>query len=417
MKRVAVVGGGIAGIAAADVLGRWADVTLFEAADRLGGHTDTHELTVGGTEVAIDSGFIVFNRRNYPQFSDWLDGLGVASHATDMSFSVRRGDDGFEYGTDSFAALAAQPCNLVRPRFLRMWRDLLHFYRVAPLTPARSGERLRDYCARLGLSAAFVDDHLLPMCAALWSQPLEPARDLDMSLVLAFMANHGMLSLADRPAWRVVTGGSQRYVDAFRNRFRGVLRPGAAVGGVSSDALGVTLRVDGAAARFDAVVLACHANQALALLERATPAQRTVLGALRYQPNHVLIHTDAALLPRRKRAWSSWNVRIDAAAGGCRVTYWMNRLQRVATPQPVFVSLNAAGEVRDECVLAERRYAHPVFDTRAVAAQAELPTLQGVGHVYLAGAYARWGFHEDGFVAGRTAAARLAEQEGMRHVA
>jgi uncharacterized protein len=415
MKRIAVVGGGIAGIAAADALARWADVTLFEAADRLGGHTDTHHLVVGGVEVAVDSGFIVFNRRNYPQFSAWLDELDVASHATDMSFSVHR--HGFEYGTDRFAALAAQPINLVRPRYLRMWRDLLRFYRTAPDTPARAGERLRDYAARLRLSEVFIDDHLAPMCAALWSQPHAQVRDLDMGLVLAFMANHGMLSIADRPAWRVVSGGSQRYVDAFRRRFRGTLRLGAAVRGVGSDAQGVTLRVGGAAARFDAALLACHANQALALLERSTPAQRAVLGALRYQPNHVLVHTDAALMPRRKAAWSSWNVHVDDALQGCRVTYWMNRLQRIATPQPVFVSLNAAADVRDAHVLAERRYAHPVFDARAVAAQAALPSLQGVGRLYFAGAYARWGFHEDGFVAGRTAAARLAEQEGLRDVA
>jgi predicted NAD/FAD-binding protein len=237
-------------------------------------------------------------------------------------------------------------------------------------------------------------------------------RDLDMGLVAAFMSNHQMLAVSGRPDWRVVSGGSQRYVDAFRHRFRGRLLLDSPVARVASAIDGVTLHVDGVAEHFDAAVLACHADQTLALLEHPTQAQREVLGALRYQPNRAVVHTDASLMPRRRRAWSSWNVRIGDTDAGCRVTYWMNRLQRIATPQPVFVSLNA--DVRDECVLAERSYAHPVFDAAAVAAQAALPGLQGVGGLYFAGAYARWGFHEDGFVAGRRAAQALADRENVR---
>jgi uncharacterized protein len=415
MRRVAVVGAGISGIAAADALSTWADVTLFEAASRLGGHTDTHRLVVGGVEVAIDSGFIVFNRSNYPQFSAWLDELGVASHATDMSFSVQRADVDFEYGTDRLAALLAQPANVLRPRYLRMWRDLLRFYRVASDTPSRPRESVGEYCDRVQLSAPFVDDHLVPMCAALWSQPDCSVRDLDMGLVLAFMTNHGMLAVAGRPAWRVVTGGSQRYLEAFRHRFRGRLLLDSPVACVASAIDGVTLHVDGVAEHFDAAVLACHADQTLAMLERPTRLQREVLGAVRYQANRAVVHTDASLMPRRRRAWSSWNVRIGDTEAGCRVTYWMNRLQRIATPQPVFVSLNA--DARDECVLAERSYAHPVFDAAAVAAQARLTDLQGDGRLYFAGAYAGWGFHEDGFVAGRRAAAALADHAGVRDAA
>ena len=253
------------------------------------------------------------------------------------------------------------------------------------------------------------------MCAALWSQPDCRVGDLDMGLVLAFMANHGMLAVAGRPAWRVVTGGSQRYVDAFRRRFSGRLLLNSPVARVASAIDGVTLHVDGVAEHFDAAVLACHADQTLELLARPTQLQRSVLGALRYQPNRAVVHTDASLMPRRRRAWSSWNVRIGDATAGCRVTYWMNRLQGIASPQPVFVSLNA--EVREECVLAERSYAHPVFDGAAVAAQAALTGLQGGGQLYFAGAYAGWGFHEDGFVAGRRAAAALAGREGVRDAA
>jgi predicted NAD/FAD-binding protein len=416
MTRVAVVGSGIAGIACADALAGFADVTLIEAAPRLGGHTDTHRLLVDGVTVSVDSGFIVFNRRNYPAFSGWLDELGVASRNTDMSFSVMHRGSGLEYGTDRIAALFAQPSNMARPRFLRMLADIARFYRDAlALRPDDAELDVSQFVARKGYGDGFVEDHLLPMCAALWSQPPGQARSIAIGHVVAFMNNHGMLGLRNRPVWQVIEGGSQRYIDAFENRFQGRAVTGLAVSAVRRTGAAVELDTVSGPLRFDTVVLACHPDQALRLLREPTAAERRVLGAIRYQPNRVVVHTDAALMPRRRLAWSSWNASVDAdPQAPCTVTYWMNRLQRITTPRPVFVSLNPGARVRASHVLAVRDYAHPVFDRAALAAQRELIELQGVGGLYFAGAWAGYGFHEDGFVSGRSAAAAV-QRDLWRH--
>ena len=417
MSRVAIVGAGIAGIACADALSEWADVTLIEAAPRLGGHTDTHRFDIGGVEVAIDSGFIVFNRRNYPNFSAWLEALGVASRPTDMSFSVTDRTRDFEYGTDRLAALYAQPTNAVRPRFVRMLADIGRFYRDARSLSADDADlTLADFVERRGYGAGFIEDHLLPMCAALWSQPPDGVRSSAIGHVVAFMDNHGMLSFDARPEWRVVDGGSQRYVDAFARRFRRPMLTRTPVRAVRRVAAGVELDAEGATLRFDAVVLACHADQCLRLLQRPSDVECSVLGSIRYQANRVVVHTDATLMPRRRRAWSSWNAFVEAKSdAACTVTYWMNRLQRIETPRPVFVSLNPGTRVSDTEVLATRDYAHPVFDRDAVAAQRRIGALQGRGGVYFAGAWTGNGFHEDGFVSGRAAAdAVLRDRRGHR---
>ena len=416
MIRVAVVGGGIAGVACADALAGFADVTLIEAAAQLGGHTDTHELSVDGAPVSIDSGFIVFNRRNYPMFSEWLDQLRVASRSTDMSFSVTHRGSGLEYGTDRVGSLLAQPVNALRPRFVRMLADIRRFYRDArALDNADADLTVAQFVDRKGYGAGFLEDHLLPICAALWSQPAGRARLVAIGHVVAFMNNHGMLALRDRPEWRVIEGGSQRYLDAFARRFRAPVLTGLSIRGVRRVAGGVELDSDTGPLSFDAVVLACHSDQALQLLSRPTPAEQRVLGAIRYQPNRVVVHTDDTLMPTRRAAWSSWNAFVDPDPHApCTVTYWMNRLQRITTPRPVFVSLNPGARVRESHVLKVRDYAHPVFDGAAVAAQRELPQLQGMGGVYFAGAWHGFGFHEDGFVSGRSAAAALL-QDLRRH--
>ncbi len=418
MTRVAVVGGGIAGIACADALVGFADVTLIEGAARLGGHTDTHELSIDGVAASIDSGFIVFNRRNYPVFSGWLDTLGVASRTTDMSLSVTHRRSGLEYGTDRVGALLAQPVNLLRPRFVRMLGDIRRFYRDArALDPADADLTVAEFVQRNGYGPGFFEDHLLPICAALWSQPAGRVRSIAIGHVVAFMNNHGMLSLRDRPEWRVIEGGSQRYLDAFTRRFRAPVLTGLPVRGVRRVAGVVELDTDTGPQQYDAVVLACHSDQALQLIRQPTPAERRVLGAIRYQHNRVLVHTDDALMPKRRAAWSSWNAFVDPDPDApCTVTYWMNRLQRIATPRPVFVSLNPAG-VRESRVLAVRDYAHPVFDRAALVAQRELAELQGVGGVYFAGAWVGFGFHEDGFVSGRSAAAALLRDLRRHHAA
>ncbi len=398
--RVAVVGGGIAGMAAAHVLQDFAEVTLFEAEPRLGGHTDTHNLLVDGRTCAVDSGFIVFNRTNYPLFSAWLDELGVASRPTDMSFSVRReGDDGasVEYGTATLGALFCQRRNLVSARFLSMLRGIRRFYREAARVAGDDARTLGEFLDARRYPGAFVDDHLLPMCAALWSAPLARVRELSVAHVAAFMANHGLLRLRNRPAWRVIEGGSSAYVDAFVRRFRGRRLVGRRVERVARGSGGVRVATaDGAAERFDRVVLACHADQALALIE-PTPVERAVLGALKYRRNRAVVHSDPSAMPRRRAAWSSWNVVADCRAGAarCRVTYWMNRLQGIAGGRHFFVTLNPRAPLRN--VWIEREYAHPVFTPEARRAQRRRGELNGVGGLYYCGACWGWGFHEDGF--------------------
>ncbi len=408
--RVAVVGGGIAGMAAAWALQDFADVTLFEAQPRLGGHTDTHNVLVGGRTYAVDSGFIVFNRTNYPRFSAWLDELGVASRPSDMSFAVRRErDDGtaVEYGTSSLGALFCRRGNLFSPRFLSMLDGIRRFYRDAARVAADDPRTLGTFLDARRYSPAFVDDHLLPMCAALWSAPLDAVRDLSIAHVAVFMANHGLLRLRGRPAWRVVEGGSSAYVEAFARRFRGRRRVGARVERVErgGDGVGVAT-ADGAMERFDRVVFACHADQALALID-AGPVERDVLGALRYRRNRAVVHSDPSAMPHRRAAWSSWNVTAAGRGGAarCRVTYWMNRLQGIADGPDFFVTLNPPAPLRR--VWIERDYAHPVFTPAARRAQRRRAEVSGVNRTFYCGAYWGWGFHEDGFRSGVDAAEAL----------
>ncbi|MBM4205370.1 MAG: FAD-dependent oxidoreductase [Gammaproteobacteria bacterium] len=417
--RVAVIGAGISGVACADHLAPRAEVTLFEAHARIGGHTDTHQLDLDGRRVAIDSGFIVFNRHNYPHFDTWLTRLGVSSWETDMSFSVRNLRSGVEYGTDSLRALFCQPVNALRPDFLGMLGDIRRFYRLAHgLSPEEATRPLDSWCRQQGLGDSFVEDHLVPMCAALWSQSAAEARTIAIGHVIRFMDNHRMLQLRDRPVWRVIEGGSSRYLQAFSERFRGRIRTATSIREVRRTAAGVDVCWQGGADRFDAVVLACHTDQALAMLSDASGPERQVLSNIRYARNHVLVHTDSRVMPRSRKAWSSWNALAGTAEElPCGVTYWMNRLQRIDTPRPVFVSLNAAAQVDQRMILAERWYDHPQFDAAGIRAQARIAGLQGAGGVCFAGAWQGSGFHEDGFVSGIRAAEAVLLAEDRRHVA
>lgn len=389
--RIAVVGGGISGMAAAYALQSFADVTLFEANHRLGGHTDTHNILVGARTYAVDSGFIVFNRANYPLFSAWLDELGVACKPSDMSFSVRLADT--EYGTSSIGTLFCDRRNAVRPRFLNMLRGIRRFYREAHRVAETDRRTLGEFLAEERYPAPFAADHLLPMCAALWSAPLGEARELSIAHVAAFMANHGLLQLRRRPQWRVVDGGSSSYVEAFRSRCGAALRLGQPVRRVLRDAGGVRIATASGTERFDQVVLAVHADQALALIE-PTPAERAVLGALQYRSNRAVVHSDARAMPRSRAAWSSWNVSADATSG-CEITYWMNRLQGLGKEQRFFVSLNPERPL--DRVWVEREYAHPVCTPAARAAQRRRGEISGANRTHYCGAYWGWGFHEDGF--------------------
>ena len=293
--RVAVVGGGISGIAAAHACQRFSDVTLFEAQPRLGGHTDTHNLQVDGRACAVDSGFIVFNRENYPLFSRWLDELGVASRPTEMSFGVSTAT-GLEYGTSCLGAVFCQRRNAVRPRFLRMLNDIRRFYRRAGLVAEKDTRTLAEYLRCERYSRAFSEHHLLPMCAALWSAPRQRARDLPIGHVAAFMINHGMTRWRGRPQWRVIQGGSSNYVRAFAESFQGELRLSSPVLSVRRDACGVTLATDREPERYDYLVLACHSDEALELID-ASPEEKEILGAIRYQRNRAVVHSDASVMP------------------------------------------------------------------------------------------------------------------------
>jgi len=403
--RIAVVGSGIAGLASAWWLQQRAhDVTLFEAGDHFGGHTHTHEIEVEGQRLAVDTGFIVFNEQHYPLLSALFRTLEVASQPTTMSFSVHSERSGVEYNATSLAGLFCQRRNLVSPRFWGMLADLRRFYRDAPalLQGHDEGPTLGDYLREQRHGEAFVDEHLLPMASALWSSPTDRVRDFPARYLVQFMANHQMLQATGRTPWRVVQGGSARYVDALRRRWRLHERLGCPVHGVERHAHGV--RVHSAAGRetFDQVVLACHSDQALALLADADAVEHEVLGAIRYQPNEVLLHTDARVLPRRRQAWAAWNAHVPAdPAAACTVSYCMNLLQDLPVRTPLIVTLNRSGDVDPGRVLRRLHYAHPLHDHAMVRAQQRWNEVQGRRRTWFAGAYWGWGFHEDGIRSAR----------------
>lgn len=405
--RIAVIGAGISGLAAAWLLRDVAQVTLFEAAPRLGGHADTFD-TPGG--VAVDTGFIVLNDRNYPNLLALFAALGVATEASDMGFAVSLRGGALEYGGGSIAQLFGQKRNLLRPGFHLMWRDILRFYREAPaLLTTDDTATLGEYLARENYGQAFVQDHILPMGAAIWSASVDGIRDFPARAFVKFFANHGLLRVNNRPQWRTVTGGSREYV----RRIAGMLpdvRLATPVRAVRRTETGVTVHTEAGSEAFAHAVLATHAPEALALLADATAEERTVLGAFRTTPNRAVLHTDARLMPRRKAVWSAWNVlsdaRDDRAAALC-VTYWMNRLQNLQTPDPLLVTLNPLVEPRVGTVLKDCTYHHPHFDAAALEAQARLPSIQGVNRIDFCGAWAGWGFHEDGLSSAVAAARRL----------
>lgn len=401
--KVAIIGGGISGLAAAHTLQHDAEVTLFEAARSLGGHTDTHAILTNGRTYRVDTGFIVFNEANYPGFSRWLQELGVESRPSDMSFGVSNLCTGRVYGTRNLGALLARPANLLSRRFIAMLRDLRRFYREAPGVDGDDARSLGRYLQDHGYGPAFVEDHMVPMCAALWSLPGRRALDVPVAHVVAFMTHHRMLQLAGRPQWRVVAGGSDRYVSRFVKTFQGHVRTHDGVVRIVRQPDQVLVTSRSGRHRFDRIVLACHSDQALQLLDDASTAERDILGAIPYQRNVAVLHSDPSVMPALRRAWSSWNAVVsEASAGECQVTYWMNRLQSMDESQPFFVTLNPRQELRQ--VWSRREYHHPIFTHQARRAQRRLTDIDGVRNTWYAGAYWGWGFHEDGFASGVRAA-------------
>lgn len=410
---LAVVGSGIAGLAAAWLLHQGHSVTLYEKDERLGGHCNTVDVVdAEGNRLAVDTGFIVYNTINYPNLAALFQHIGVATQPSEMSFAASLDGGRLEYSGSDLKGLFAQPRNLLRPRFWAMLRDIARFYREAPrflAAPDAEGMSLGRYLEAGGYSDGFVHDHLLPMGAAIWSATEADMRDHPAASFIRFFASHGLLRLAGRPPWRTVTGGSRVYVERLAAPLAGCIRLACPVRAVRRQGDGVVVEeTGGAARRYDHVVLATHADQALALLADASAEEGTLLGRFRYARNPAVLHTDATLMPRRRRAWASWNY---IGAGGRRdevcVTYWLNRLQRLATRRDFFVTLNPVQAPREDGVIARFPYEHPGFDAAAVAAQARLWTLQGVRRTWFCGAYFGAGFHEDALQSGLAVAEAL----------
>lgn len=413
--RIAIIGSGISGIVAAHELCERHEITLFEAGDYLGGHTHTVDVSVDGENYAIDTGFIVFNDRTYPNFQRLLDRYGVRYQPTAMSFSVKNDRNGWEYSGSSLRGLFAQQRNLVRPGFWRMVRDILRFNRQAPESLTHSEQTVGEFLRRQRYSPEFAENYLLAMGAAIWSCPQEEFAEFPMRFIARFFHNHGLLSLRDRPQWYVISGGSREYVRAFTAPFRERIRlrtPVLAVRRVS-DAVEVSAR--GAEPElFDHVVFACHSDQALGLLTNPTRTERDVLSHFPYGQNSVVLHTDESLLPRRRRAWSAWNyhVRRDRPAAST-VTYNMNILQGIRSRQTFCVTLNEDDLIDPRTVLGRYRYAHPLFTLARETAQSRRDELIDHDRISYCGAYWGNGFHEDGVNSALTVAQRLEHAEAQ----
>ena len=400
--KIAIIGAGIAGNVAAHHLSKEHNITVFEAGSHIGGHTHTHEVEQAGRLYCVDTGFIVFNDWTYPNFIRLLNELGVASQPSSMSFSVRVESNGLEYNGTSLNSLFAQRRNLFRFSFWRMMRDILRFNREAPsIIDDQSFEcTLGEYLARNAYSREFIEHYIVPMGAAIWSTDPSNVRRIPARYFVRFFHNHGMLSVDKRPEWRVIHGGSARYVEALTARFRDRIRLNSPVRSVRRLAGSVYIKCDNQEAeRFDTVFFACHSDQALSILSDASALERAVLGAITYQANDAVLHTDARLMPRARRAWAAWNYHALGEPGGqVALTYNMNILQSLDAPAPFLVTLNRTAAIDPAHILKRIRYEHPLFTPQAVAAQARQQEINGPLNTYFCGAYWRCGFHEDGVV-------------------
>jgi len=412
--RIAVIGSGISGLSAAWLLSQTRDVTLFEEEPRAGGHSNTVEVETDTGRTPVDTGFIVYNDRNYPNLVALFSHLDVPTEASDMSFSASLDGGRFEYSGSGLSGLLSQRRNAVSPRFWSMLGGILRFYREAPQvldSPEHAQLSLGAFLDREGYSRTFIEDHLLPMGAAIWSTTASEMRAYPLQAFLRFFTNHGLLLLKDRPKWRTVTGGSRDYVKRLLGAFDGSLRFGSPVVEIRRDDLGVTITcANGQSERFAQVVIATHADQALRLLADPDPEEQSLLGSFGYTQNTAVLHSDPRLMPRRKGAWASWNYIGGKRGGGTEqlcVTYWMNRLQNLKTGMPLFVTLNPNREIEAGKVHRTFHYTHPLFDGNALAAQEKLWQLQGQRRTWFCGAYFGSGFHEDGLQSGLAVAEEL----------
>lgn len=408
--RIAVVGSGISGLGAAWLLGRRHDVTLFERTRRIGGHSNTVVVPTSDGDVPVDTGFIVYNVQSYPNLVAFFAELGVATAPSNMSFAVSLEDGGYEYSGSGAAGLFGQLSNIVKPAHWRMTVGILRFFREARALAAAGNDHglsLGAWLSASGFSPDFVERHILPMGAAIWSTPSRRMLDFPALAFARFFANHGLLQVRNRPAWRTVRGGSRVYVAAAVAASGARVVTGLGVQGIERRDDGVEVRLaDGTAHAFDHVVIAGHADDALAMLTDADGLEQGMLSAFRYVPNRAVLHRDPGLMPRRRRIWSSWNF-MGTGDGHLAVSYWMNRLQPLETTEDIFVTLNPPRSPSPGTTIAEFDYQHPMFDRTAMDAQRGLWSLQGRRRTWFCGSYFGYGFHEDGLQAGLAVAEAL----------
>ena len=410
-QNIAIVGAGISGLVAAYLLHQKHDIVVYEAGDYIGGHTNTIDVETADGVIPVDTGFIVYNERNYPLFTRLLSQLGVESQASEMSFSVSCDRTGLEYNGSSINQLFAKRSSILSPGHWKMLRDIMRFNRDAELLHDRgSATTVEQYVQENRFGHAFLENYLIPIGASIWSCPSGTFRSFPIRFVIDFLRNHGMLQINDRPQWRVIRGGSKQYIHPLTESFREQIRLSTPVQGIERHAEHVDIHLGhGETERFDHVVIACHSDQALRMLDQPSAIERELLGAFPYQANETVLHTDESLLPKRKRAWGSWNYRIrsdnsDAVA----ITYHMNMLQSISSPTQYCVTLNETDRIDTDKVLRRFMYHHPIFTLERDAAQARHAEVIGPNRTSFCGAYWGYGFHEDGVRSG----VRVAEHFG-----
>ncbi len=411
-RHIAIIGSGISGMAAAYMLDSIASITVYEANGYIGGHSRTVDIATPGGDVSVDTGFIVFNHRNYPLLTSLFSHLEVPIQKSDMSFGVSIQEGWLEYGTQHLHNIFAQKYNMLRPPFWRMIADILRFNRQAHHYLERDPSLTLAQCLdELRMGRWFREYFLMAMGGAIWSTPLQQMLDFPASTFIRFFDNHGLLTVNDQPQWYTVQGGSKAYVERLTASYRDRILLHCGVKRVVRGAEGVTVHdVQGGAKRYDEVVFACHADQALAMIENPTQDERSVLGCMRYQPNRMVLHSDISFMPKRKSAWASWVYLSKEKKDGSShvsLSYWMNNLQSLPTSTPVIVTLNPASLPQEDLVYDACEFEHPLFDQPAVQAQGRIASIQGQDRLWFCGAYQRYGFHEDGLLSAVNMAAKM----------
>lgn len=400
--KIAIIGSGISGLTCGYYLAKEHDITVYEANDYIGGHTATKRVVVQGELVTVDTGFIVYNERTYPNFIQLLNEIGVKGRPTSMSFSVRNDANGLEYNGHTLSTLFAQRSNWFSPRFYRFIFEIICFNRLAKQQAQSSAqdETLGDFLSQHSFSTFFSENYILPMGAAIWSSTLADMRAFPLRFFLRFFLNHGLLDIVNRPQWYVIEGGSDAYIAPLTEQFKANIRLNAPVTRVARDAAGVMVQSNGAVERYDQVIFACHSDQALRLLDDPNEDESKILSAMRYQANEVVLHTDTSLLPTRPAAWAAWNYHLSGEEGQEQrlpsLTYNMNILQHINAPETLCVSLNCSDALDSDKIIDAYTYHHPVFTRESIAAAQNKSQVNGVNRTWYCGAYWHNGFHEDG---------------------